>query len=356
VSDEHAARRDAVRDVAASQSLDGVLAFSWRRSSVAWLTGYSPGYLSNFAALWLPAEGEALLGVRFDFDEPRAAATGLKVVHAVTPLAVLPPAVSRIGVLAGDLGVVELPVAVAHELASRRIEVVDLVPVVAPMQAAKSPDEVRGLRRAARVAALALDTTAGDLTGRTDFEIAAMIEASARRQGATRCLALVGVGDGAVITEATGVEVGAADAVGLEVTLYVNGACMHVTVSRPPTPARDVDRRAESACREARTAIMAALVPGAAVDEVVRIGDDVLDRYGLREFKEYDFGHGIGAETPELPQLVAGNDQTVVRDMVVSVHVGVRRPYGETAVVGGPALVTSGGAIELLDERTPWSP
>ena len=57
--------------------------FSWRRGAVEWLTGYRPGFATNWAARWLPADlaVEPQLGVRFEFDRQRAASkTGLKVV------------------------------------------------------------------------------------------------------------------------------------------------------------------------------------------------------------------------------------------------------------------------------------
>ena len=51
---------------------------------------------------------------------------------------------------------------------------------------------------------------------------------------------------------------------------------------------------------------VAALRPGTAVDDVVAAGDRHPADFGLLEAKEYDSGHGVGAEAPEHPRLLYG--------------------------------------------------
>jgi Xaa-Pro aminopeptidase len=163
----------------------------------------------------------------------------------------------------------------------------------------------------------------------------------------------VGIGDGAVVTEATGRRVGPDEPVGLELTLETSMGCAHVTHTLPPARPRPVDGRAEAACRETRLGLLRAMRPGVAVDEVVSAGNAILAGHDLLGYKEYDFGHGTGLETPEIPRLIEGTGEVLEPGMTISVHVSVRRPGGETAFVGGPIVVEAGGPREL-DPTAPW--
>jgi hypothetical protein len=69
---------------------------------------------------------------------------------------------------------------------------------------------------------------------------------------------------------------------------------------------------------------------------------------------EYDFGHGLGADTPELPLLQAGVRRSIEPGTVLAVHVAVREPNGPTAFVGGPVAVDETGVFELV-KGAAWS-
>jgi Xaa-Pro aminopeptidase len=118
---------------------------------------------------------------------------------------------------------------------------------------------------------------------------------------------------------------------------------------------RPVDRRAEAICRETRAILLRSMRPGTSVDAVVAAGDAILDGHGLLPFKEYDFGHGVGMETPEIPRLIGGTAEVVAIGMTISVHVSVRRPAGETAFFGGPVVIEADGPRELVPDA-PWHP
>jgi Xaa-Pro aminopeptidase len=263
--------------------------------------------------------------------------------------------VSAIGLLAGDLAVDEAPPGLLRVLADRSIAVTDLRGWADDLAEIKTPEEIDGLRRAAEVGDAAL-RACGRVAplGWTDFDIAAAVENVARRMGAHRVACLVGIGDGAVVTECTGRTVGPDESVGLELTFYHQGSCMHVNAQLPSGPARSSDTNGDAICREARRRIIAELVPGKAVDEVVAAGDAVLERHGVLAHKEYDFGHGLGADTPQHPRLVAGTGRSIVAGAVLTVHVAIRVPDGPTSFVGGPVLITRDGARELVEDAT-WS-
>jgi Xaa-Pro aminopeptidase len=350
---DHAARVERLRALANREGLDGVLVFSWRRAVVAWFSGYRPGFVTNQASLWIPADGQPVLGVRFPYDAMRASGDGLFELRPGADPASLPPAGATIGLVASDLAVDERSATLMAALAGRHITSTDLGPVVDGWRAIKDEDEIAEIRRATEIGALALEAAgAHPVAGEGDLEIAARVEAEARRRGAFRAGCLGGVGDGAVVTEASGRIAGAADPIGLELTLETPLGCTQVNATLWPSPARDCDERADRACRATRRVLVESIRPGVDVDEVVAAGDSILAEHGLLADKEYDFGHGIGLETPELPRLVSGLGKRIEAGMTIAVHVAVRRAGAETAFIGGPVVVRPHGAEELVRDAS----
>jgi len=345
VSDTLRERREQLRELARAEGADGALVFSWRRATVAWFASYFPGYLSNWTVLWVGVDGSEQLGVRFPFDVDRArAASHLSVSAVAAPELLVPAGATRIVLVAGDLAVNETPVALSRWADRSGVELLDRQPVVDRWRAVKSPAEVDHLAVATQVAWQAVAAARESFAvGANDFELAAQVEATARRLGASRCLCLVGIGRGSVITEATGKVVGPEDPVGFEITLTWQGACVHVLDTILPDPS---DGSLEH-CHAVRQVLLDMLRPGIPVDEVVAAGDKELAARGLLPYKEYDFGHGVGADTPELPQLISGTGVIAEAGMTLAVHVAVRQPDGATAAWGTTAVVGERGARDL---------
>lgn len=348
---EYASRRALLAQTAAEGGLDGVVVFSWRRAAVPWFTGYAPRFVTNYAVMWLPAHGEPMLWVRFPYEAERAReASGLPISTLIETASLVPPGVKRVGLIGGDFAIDETPAWLLRSLADGGVEVVDLRSTIDEWRARKSPDDIAALRHAAEVGALALRAAGTESTeGDSDYEVAARVEGAARAAGAVRVLCLVGIGRGAVVTETTGVQVGADDPVALEVTLWVDGACVQVNGTLLAAHPLPEDIRALEVCHLTRERLLETLRPGTSVDEVVASGDGVLQDHGLLGAKEYDFGHGVGADAPEHPRLIKGTGWKIQASQVLAVHVAVRHPGGETAFVGGPVVVEALGARELVN-------
>lgn len=194
-----------------------------------------------------------------------------------------------------------------------------------------------------------------NLAGQTDFAMAAAVEAEARLRGAQRALCLVGAGDGAAVTEPTGVVVRDGEVACIELTVHTASACTQIAATILPTSAAAHSLRAVEACLAARASIIDGLRPGEPIEEGVSRGHRTLERLRLDDAFEYDFGHGIGTDTPEYPLLAQSGKRLVEAGMVVTVHAAVRRSGGETAFVGGPVVVEASGSRELLDHAS-WIP
>lgn len=343
-------RIDRLRSMSIERELDGALVFSWRRRTLTWFCGYDPGYATNSAAIWVPASGDPCAWVRFPFERERMSEeTGLEVITATDPADLLPADISRIGLVASDLAVNEWSVA----RMSRHIDWFDLSAEVDDWRAVKSPEEIAAATGAAHMASEAFTAVQSLIrSGVTDFQIVSATESFARERGALRTLCLIGIGDGAVGSEARGEVLSSGDTVILELNIWTQHGCTHVNTTMHVDTPRPHQHAAESACRIVRTTLVNAMQPGLRIADLVEIGDRALDEQGmLLRFKEYDFGHGVGLDLPELPKLLPGSTSVLSAGNVIAVHVAVREPQGRTAFIGGPVQMTDSGARELVPSR-----
>lgn len=351
-----AQRCERAREMARRQGLDGILIFSWQRGVLSWFTGYRPGFVTNYAALWLPVQGEPLLGTRFPYEAERAAhASGVRALGGVAPIELIPTDARSIGLVGGDFAIDETPPSLLAELNNRKVDTVDLRDVIDAWRALKSPDEIEAHGLASEIGNLALQA-AGPyaVEGMRDYDIAGMVEGAARVAGAFRTVCLVGIGHGAVVTEAHGKMVHMGDPICLEVTITTERACTQVNGTILPLKPGDQDVRAVDISKKARAALLRAMIPGVSVDDVVAVGDRILQDAGLLDAKEYDFGHGLGVDTPELPRLITGTGQSIQTGHLLAVHVALRRASGETSFLGGPVVVGTEGSRELAPSAS-WS-
>lgn len=339
-----------LRLLAIDRDLDGALVYSWRRRTLAWFCGYDPGYATNTAALWVPASGEPCAWVRFPFERERIGEqTGFEVIPTNDVANFIPRHVSRIGLVAGDLAVDEWSAA----RMGRKLECHDLSPEVDTWRAVKSAEDIEATRHAAQMADEALTAVHSMiLSGVTDFQLVSATEAFARERGALRALCMIGIGDGAVGTEARGTVLASGDPVTLELNIWTAKGCTHVNATMHVDRPRPHQAEAEQVCRRVRSILVDAMRPGLRVSDLVELGDQALDDVGsLRKFKEYDFGHGVGLDLPELPKLLPESSSILGVGNVLAVHVAVRKPNGSTAFIGGPVQMTDSGARELVPSR-----
>jgi Xaa-Pro aminopeptidase len=337
--------------------LDGVLVFSWRRRALQWLTGYWPGFASNWAALWLPAEGPAKIGVRFEFDVGRARDdAGLAAVEVSDPLELVPGQARRIGLISGDVAIDEAPPALISGLASKGIEFVvlnDLLDQWRSIASAEDLVSLRWLTGSIDEAFRQIGQTAP--VGKMDFEIAAGVEAHLRCAGVERIMCLTGVGPDAIVTEPSGAIIGADDILSLEVSAYGRSVCIQACHTIGPDQLSPASIAAKQAVHRCRKVIKSRMIPGMPVLEAVEAGMSELATLGFDHAVEYDFGHGVGVDTPELPKLKAGTSGSFTEGSVVVVHVALRDRQRGTWFEGGPTLLQESAPVELLPDMC-WTP
>jgi len=352
VETHHTFRLEQLVGLIDQQQLDGVLVFSSRRHVVTFFTGYDPGFVTNWASLWVDGRGNVRLAIKFPFDLDRAKQiSGLSdVICSSSPTEVMPKNVKAIGLIGGDVVVNEFPYELRQQLSENGIEVVDLRWWIAEVAETKMHTELELLIDATRVAHMALSEIQHmNLEGLSDFELASRIEAKARSLGAMRSLCLVGVGEGAGISEPSGKKIGFSAPVGLELTLYYRGVCTQINDWFVVGPKREDFTEKARLLRDIRTAIISNLKPDVSVQRVLQSAEAKLSAEGLLQYRAYDYGHGVGCDTPEFPFMVPESSRIIKENSFIVVHVGL---YGDSvppAFYGKPVIVGKRGADEVIE-------
>jgi Xaa-Pro aminopeptidase len=253
------------------------------------------------------------------------------------------------GLISGDLAIDEAPPALISGLASKGIEVVALNDVLDQWRSVASAEDLVALRWLTKTCNEAFEQIGPGLpVGDCDFEIASGVESVLRRAGAERVMCLTGIGPDAIVTEPSGAVVGIDDVLSLEVTAHGRSVCVQACHTVGPdrlSPASVAARQAVDRCR---AAIKSRIVPGGMVSAAVDAGMEELATLGFDHAVEYDFGHGVGADTPELPRLRPGAAGTFTKGSVIVVHVALRDRQRGTWFEGGPVLLEQSGPVELV--------
>lgn len=349
-AEEFAERTRRAQAAMRARGLDALFAYSRTRGHVRYLSGYFPGYLTNWAVLALPQRGDPSLFVRFDFDVERARAmVGFAQVRPASELLVVDPGARRVGVVARDLAVDEGTPEV-WAMARRSYpdaELLDASDLVLDLRSCKSEFELARIDRATRIAQCAASAMLHSIRpGVSDWELVAAAESAARCRGAERILVLIAVDADGVVTEPRGARWNEGDPVQTEITLSAQGYWTQVNRT---FHGKGVLR---GICQAAAEAGRRAARPGSGVQDVVRaVRRNLTSALAPGSRVEYDFGHGVGCDCPEWPRLIAGGEDAPLReDMVVVVHAGARAPGEDAAFWGGPLQPRPDGGRWLGEE------
>ncbi|MBN1285026.1 MAG: aminopeptidase P family protein [Anaerolineae bacterium] len=354
--EEYRRRVDAIRARMAGQALDALLIYSWKRGQVRYVTGYTPNYIANVAAVVLPAAGEPSMFIRFPFDLERArracwfddvrasgdvSGVGRDVARALREHGLA--AGARVGLAAGDGAMDELPYTLYLQLQADLPGVVwvDARGLVMDARQIKSPAEFDLLRQSARVADAAVEAAQRVMAPGIDpFVVTAAVESVARAQGATAWLpAIAGRASRELIGPPEHEGLPGDDMTIVEFAVEVDGYWTQVArtfaAGRPTGAQRALYRGVYRAYR----AEVAACRPGAAFGDIAQAAEAALEAGGFGEHSEHDYGHGIGLDLPEPPRIGADDAATVQPGMVIVLHPAVRAPGVGGAFIGGTVLV-----------------
>jgi len=102
---------------------------------------------------------------------------------------------------------------------------------------------------------------------------------------------------------------------------------------------------------EAQLAAIAAVKPGAKVEEVDEAARKILRKKGLGRHFTHSTGHGVGLEIHEAPRIAAGQTEVLRPGMVITVEPGVYLPGKGGVRIEDMVVVTEQGC-EVLTPTT----
>jgi Xaa-Pro aminopeptidase len=235
-------------------------------------------------------------------------------------------------------------------------------PLVERLRVQKSPDEVRSIGDAARLATEALDRTLEHVkVGLTELEIAGFLERELRVGGSEwhPFPTIVASGPRSALPHAltSAREIQTGEFLLLDFGAQVDGYC--ADVSRTVIVGRCAEERQRSVyelVRETQQFACRTVCAGMSGREADAVARSRIETAGLGEAFEHSLGHGLGLEVHEEPRLSKLNDVELPVGAVVTIEPGVYLPdWGGIRIEDdvflsedGPVLL-SGGNTELRE-------
>jgi Xaa-Pro aminopeptidase len=320
--------------------------------NVRYLTGYTG---SNGLALLGPQTRVFLTDFRYveqaavevdaSYDRQRASQ---ELLYAISDF--LPAGEIRLGF--DDANVTVHEHARLRETLPDRVALISAGGLVERLRAVKDPGEIERIRVATQAADAALTALLEQgLAGRTERELATVLERAMADQGAQRPSfdSIVAVGPHGALPHATprDVEVGRGELVvidwGAEVDGYCSDCTRTVATGEPGTAAREV----YELVLEAQLAGIGAVRAGAGGRDVDAVARHVIEAAGHGEHFGHGLGHGVGSEVHEAPRLSMRSEDELEPGNVVTVEPGVYLP-GKFGVRIEDLVVVGEDGCEIL--------
>jgi Xaa-Pro aminopeptidase len=141
----------------------------------------------------------------------------------------------------------------------------------------------------------------------------------------------------------------------LDFGVILKGYCSDMTrtvfLGRPTAR----ERFTYDAVREAQLAAVEAVKPGVSCGEVDEAARRVLRKAGLVEYFTHSTGHGVGLEIHEAPRIAAGQSQSLLPGMVVTIEPGVYVAGQFGVRIEDMVAVTPKGGEVLTPASTGWT-
>jgi Xaa-Pro aminopeptidase len=304
--------------------------------NVRYLTGYTG---SNGVALVGPETRTFVTDFRYveqaadevdpSFDRRRGTQDLLEGLHES-----LPPGDLRLGFEEAHVTVRQY--ARLRAVLPGRIELVGVVGLVEGLRAIKEPGEVAAIGAAAELADAAFEHLIGyGLIGRTERELAVVLEFEMRRRGAERPSfdPIVAGGPHGARPHATPreTEIRRGELVVIDWGAELDGYCSDCTRTLAAGEPEGQARNIYQLVLEAQLAGLDAVAPGAIGRDVDAVARAVIDAAGHGDEFGHGLGHGVGLEVHEAPRLGQRSEDELAPGNVLTVEPGVYLP-GELGV------------------------
>ena len=251
---------------------------------------------------------------------------------AASPVDALARVLGDLGVLGGRLGVDEgylFPA--AWEKVRDRVDPAAIAPAYQAFRAArmvKSPEEVRRLERAARIAEDGVAAVLAMLKpGVTEREAARAFEAEVLAKGAEPFFTVITMGERAALADVYPADraLQPGDMIRFDLGCVLDGYRSDIARTAVLGQPSDKLARYYGAIREGERQAIAAMKPGVPVSRIFEVGVRATRESGLPHYQRNHVGHGIGLEPYDPPTLNASTAMPLEPGMVFCVET----PYYE---------------------------
>lgn len=394
---EFRTRLSRVAEFARDRGLGGVIVYSAPKIHQWSQTGHV-GYLTNWSNLdritdtmvVVPAQGEPVLllvGVEFMLDQIEEVCwmDDIRMVSSPDPRAISGSYEASVGdgeitpgtrTFGGEIrqilkandcldksigisGIEGMPASLYHDLVdSMDGKVAEIPDIVARLRAIKSTHEVALLRQVSVISDRCYENMVEVLRdGIWGYELSAEMDRVAKRHGADfvyHCMHTAPSGDlskGKLSVKAHDMRLGRGDYI--NVNAYVVYKGYWIQADRAGTIGPTLGSSAARALEvnlKAQDEVLANIRPGLEIGQLLRIGNEVVNRYGY-EIQGGRIGHGQGLDYSEEPFILSGSKETLQPGHVFVLHVCVGLPG--TNILLNPIAdlchVTSDG-VEVLNQ------
>lgn len=307
--------------------------------NVRWLTGFTG---SNAVALCPanPGRSPAVLLTDFRYSEQAAEqAPGVWQVEVVkndllgAGLAEAFPVADDGSDGCGSIGYDDRHVTVAQLAAletalDRNAQLRPLGGTVESLRSIKSAAEVEKIRAAAQLADQAMvELLELGLVGRTEVEVALLLEMAIRRLGAQQLsfapIVAAGAHGALPHAEPRAVKIKTGQMVTIDWGAKLDGYCSDCTRTYLTGDVDDDQARVYELVLEAQMAAADAVRPGPTGREVDAVARRIIDDAGFAECFGHGLGHGVGLDVHEAPRLSRHGDAALEEGMIVTVEPGI---------------------------------
>jgi Xaa-Pro aminopeptidase len=229
--------------------------------------------------------------------------------------------------------------------------------LVEGLRASKEPDEVEAIRKAAALAADALeDALPAIRVGTSEREVASVLEAELRRRGSEwhPFPTIVASGPRSALPHArtSARVIGQNEILLLDFGAQLDGYCADLTRTVVVGHADERQRVMYDLVRDAQSAALAGLRAGLTGKEGDALARRVIEARGFGDAFGHSLGHGLGLEVHEAPRLGRTNEQPLPDGAVVTVEPGVYFPGWGGVRIEDDVWLGPDGATLLSDGKT----
>lgn len=194
------------------------------------------------------------------------------------------------------------------------------------MRKYKEKEEIKKMKRAARITEEVMKSAADELIGKKERDVAALAEYKIKEKAELAFDAIVAAGENSAVPHHTpgDKKIRARDVVILDMGAQVE----HYNADVTRTFCLGSEPELYSIALEAQKAAIQECYAGNEVRNADLAAREVLREYGWEEYFLHSTGHGIGLEVHEPPRLTKDAKGRFEKDMVVTVEPGIYKEYG----------------------------